>query len=98
MRKLKPALAMYVRAVELDPRANLALMRKATIFLKLGDPLEALKDLEYLKDIAPDDPNVHFMLGKAHKMARNKASALRHYTIALHLDPKAQSWIKEQME
>ncbi|KAF2113944.1 hypothetical protein BDV96DRAFT_547944 [Lophiotrema nucula] len=98
MKKTQPALTAYMHAVTLDPRSNLARFRKAQIHLKLGAPLEALKDLEYLKDAAPDDPNVHFLLGRTYKKLSRKTEAIRHFTIALNLDPKASQYIKEAME
>lgn len=98
MKKTQPALIQYMTAVTLDPRSNLARFRKAEIHLKLGAPGEALKDLLHLKDSAPDDANVHFLLGKCYKRLGQRGSAIRHFTVALNLDPKAQQWIKEAME
>lgn len=48
----------------------------------------ALEELKQLKDLVPDDANVHYMLGKVYKKLHNRADALRHYTIAMNLDPK----------
>lgn len=98
MKKTQPALMQFMTAVTLDPRSNIARFRKAQIHLKLEAPIEALKDLEYLKDSAPDDANVHFLLGRTYKKLRDKGNAIRHFTIALNLDPKAQQYIKEAME
>ncbi|KAF2263263.1 TPR-like protein [Lojkania enalia] len=98
MKKAPAALVQYQTAVNLEPRNNLARFRKAQIHLKLDSPHEALKDLEYLKDVAPDDPNVHFLLGKTYKKIGERQSAIRHFTIALNLDPKASQYIKEAME
>jgi anaphase-promoting complex subunit 3 len=98
MKKTGPALAQYMHAVTLDPRSNHARFRKAQIYLKLNKPGEALKDLEILKDHAPDDANVHFLLGKCYKRIGDKTSAIRHFTVALNLDPKASAHIKEAME
>jgi anaphase-promoting complex subunit 3 len=50
----------------------------------------ALKELKILKDLAPDEANVHFLLGKLHKLLRDKKMAIKHYTIALNLDPKVR--------
>ncbi|KAF2184109.1 TPR-like protein [Zopfia rhizophila CBS 207.26] len=98
MKKTQLALVQYMHAVTLDPRSNLARFRKAQIHLKLGAASEALKDLEYLKDSAPDDANVHFLLGRTYKKLRDRTNAIRHFTIALNLDPKASQYIKEAME
>jgi anaphase-promoting complex subunit 3 len=31
---------------------------------------------------------VHFMLGRVYKIIRDKTNAIRHFTIAMNLDPK----------
>ncbi|ORY18211.1 hypothetical protein BCR34DRAFT_473669 [Clohesyomyces aquaticus] len=98
MKKTQPALHQYITAVALDPRSNLARFRKAQIHLKLGNAQEALIDLKHLKDSAPDDANVHFLLGRTYKKIRERAMAIRHFTIAMNLDPKASQYIKEAME
>ncbi|KAF2791592.1 TPR-like protein [Melanomma pulvis-pyrius CBS 109.77] len=98
MKKTQPALVQYITALNIDPRSTLARFRKAQIHLKLGAPMDALKDLEYLKDAAPDDANIHFLLGRTYKKLRDRTNAIRHFTIALNLDPKAQQYIKEAME
>jgi anaphase-promoting complex subunit 3 len=64
---------------------------KARALMKLRRPKDALTELEALKDIAPDESMVHFMLGRLYKMIGDKTSAIRHLTIALNLDPKV--WI-----
>lgn len=98
MKKTEPALMQYETAVRLDPRSTLARFRKAQIHLKIGSPEEALQELMFLKDAAPDDANVHFLLARAFKKLKNRTDAVRHFTIALNLDPKAQPVIKEAME
>ncbi|KAF2201174.1 TPR-like protein [Delitschia confertaspora ATCC 74209] len=98
MKKTQPALVQYIHAVSLDPRSNLARFRKAQSHLKLHNPTEALKELKILKDLAPDDANVHFLLGRTYKRLRDRTNAIRHFTIALNLDPKASQYIKENME
>ncbi|KAF2646441.1 nuclear protein bima [Massarina eburnea CBS 473.64] len=92
------ALAQYEAAIRLDPRSTLARFRRAQILLKLNYPDDALEDLLYLKDVEPEDANVHFALGRTYKRLRNRKDSLRHFTVALSLDPKAQPLIKEAME
>ncbi len=48
----------------------------------------ALEELMILKDLAPDEANVHFLLGRLYKSLHDKTSAIKHLTIALNLDPK----------
>jgi len=82
----------------LDPKATLSRFKKSVLLLKIGSADEALNQLLVIKDSAPEDPNLHFYLGLTYKRLRLKTDAIRHFTISLNLDPKAQSHIKEAME
>ncbi|EFQ94029.1 hypothetical protein CFE70_002569 [Pyrenophora teres f. teres 0-1] len=98
MKKIEPALMQFENAIRIDPRSIMARFRKSQVLLKLNAPQEALHELLYLKDAAPDDPNIHFLLGRCYKKLRERASAIRHLTIAMNLDPKSHGVIKEVME
>ena len=56
--------------------------------MALHEHQKALVELKVLKDIAPDEANVHFLLGKVYKVLRQKGNAIKHFTMALNLDPK----------
>ncbi|KAA6411467.1 MAG: bimA [Lasallia pustulata] len=94
----KAALLMYTRACELAPRSRHSLFKKAEVLLAAKDFGLALVELTVLNEIAPDEANVQFMLGKAYKGLRRRGEAVRHFTAALNLDPKASHYIKEVME
>ncbi|KAH6643815.1 hypothetical protein C7974DRAFT_7053 [Boeremia exigua] len=98
MKKIDVALTHFNAAVTLDPRSIMARFRRAQTLLKLEHTEESLKDLLCLKDLAPDDPNVHFLLGRCYKKTRDRANAIKHLTIAMNLDPKSHGVIKEVME
>ncbi|KAF2103785.1 TPR-like protein [Rhizodiscina lignyota] len=101
MRKPQAALVQYAHACDLDPKsayARHAREKKARCLMNLRRPKDALAELEVLKDLAPDSANVHFMLGRVYKIVRDKTNAIRHFTIAMNLDPKAAPYVKEQME
>lgn len=87
-KQIGPALQAYTRAAELAPRAAQTRYKKARGLLAVGQVDEAHKELMILKDLAPDEGTVHFLLGTLYKTVNDKASATRHYTIALALDPK----------
>ena len=87
--KRREALVQYSRACELAEKSALCRFKKANVLMGLGEPEKALSELKVLKDIAPDEANVHFLLGKVYKALRQKGSAVRHFTMALNLDPKA---------
>lgn len=84
----KAALLQYGRASALAPRSVLARLRKARSLLKLNELKPAHVELKVLKDVAPDEPNVHYLLGKLYKMMHDKGNAIKHFTTALNLDPK----------
>ncbi|CAA97347.2 anaphase-promoting complex TPR lobe subcomplex subunit Apc3 [Schizosaccharomyces pombe] len=94
----KKALDFYDRACKLDEKSSLARFKKAKVLILLHDHDKALVELEQLKAIAPDEANVHFLLGKIFKQMRKKNLALKHFTIAWNLDGKATHIIKESIE
>ncbi|KAI8938483.1 hypothetical protein NX059_004375 [Plenodomus lindquistii] len=98
LKKTEPALLQFELALKIDPRSIMARFRKAQLLLKLNASDEALHELLYLKDAAPDDANIHFLLGRCYKRIGDRASAIRHLTVAMNLDPKSHAVIKEVME
>lgn len=88
MNNPKAALVQYGRACSLAPHSVLARFRKARVLMKMQDLRSALAELKVLKDMAPDEANVHYLLGKLYKMLHDKAHAIKHFTTALNLDPK----------
>ncbi len=82
------ALAQYSKACTLSPTSALSRFRKARVLVQLQQPKMALVELQILKDVAPDEANVFFLLGKLYKMLRMRADAVRCFTAALNLDPK----------
>ncbi|CAH0043421.1 unnamed protein product [Clonostachys solani] len=96
--QIVPALQAYTKAAELAPRAAQTRFKKARGLLALGHIDAAHKELMILKDLAPDEGTVHFLLGTLYRTVNDKAEATRHFTIALALDPKAGPKIKEAIE
>ena len=64
--------------------------KKARVLMLMGEYGLALNELLILKDMAPDEANVHFHLGKIYKQQKRKAEAIKHFTIAHNLDPKVR--------
>ncbi|KAJ6164103.1 anaphase-promoting complex subunit cdc27 [Penicillium chermesinum] len=94
----RKALVHYDRACSLAPQSILARFRKARVLMKLQENNSALAELKILKDMAPDEANVHYLLGKMYKIMHDKPNAIKHFTTALNLDPKAATFIKDAME
>lgn len=97
-RRPDAALTAFHSAVALDPSSIMARFRRAQTLLKLGDTAASLKDLLLLKDRAPDDANIHFLLGRCYKRIGERANAVRCLTIAMNLDPKSHGVVKEVLE
>ncbi|ETN39330.1 uncharacterized protein HMPREF1541_05553 [Cyphellophora europaea CBS 101466] len=98
LKKPVEALAMYSRACSLSPNSALSRFKKARCLMMLNKPREALSELKILQDVAPDEANVWFLMGRLYKMLRSKGDAVRAFTMALNLDPKAAQYIKDAME
>ncbi|KAK6341180.1 anaphase-promoting complex subunit cdc27 [Orbilia brochopaga] len=94
----KQALVHYSKACDLAPNSALSKFRKARVLIGLGKLHMARDELVSIKDIAPDEANVHFMLARVYKLLHEKQLAIKHFTSALHLDPRASALIKEAME
>ncbi|EXJ93100.1 anaphase-promoting complex subunit 3 [Capronia epimyces CBS 606.96] len=92
------ALQMYTRACTLAPSSALSRFKKARCLMSLGRPREALAELLILRDVVPDEANVWFLMGRLYKTLREKGNAVRAFTMALNLDPKAAQFIKDAME
>ncbi|KAK7425018.1 anaphase-promoting complex subunit cdc27 [Neonectria magnoliae] len=97
-KQIMPALQAYSKAVELAPRAADVRYKKARALLAVGQLEAAQKELIVLRDLAPDEATVHFLLGRLYRRTGEKQLSVRHFTIALALDPKAGQQIKEAIE
>jgi anaphase-promoting complex subunit 3 len=89
--QFEKALVYFSDATEMAPRSALTRFKKARALMHIGDLDAALRELMVLKDLAPDEAMVHFLLGRLYKALRLKEMAVKHFTIALNLDPKVCS-------
>ncbi|ODA82587.1 hypothetical protein RJ55_01094 [Drechmeria coniospora] len=97
-KQMVQALSAYTKAAELAPRAAQTRYKKARALLTVGQIEAARRELMILKDLAPEEATVHFLLGTLYKNTNEKQLSVRHFTIALSLDPKAAPKIKEAIE
>lgn len=98
MDKKDEALKSYITASKLQPLSMLGLFKKANLLYSMHRYEESLVDMEKLKDMAPDEASVHFILGKLYKHFNRKNDAIKQFTIALNLDPKGSHLIREALE
>ena len=76
--RLEDAAGQYVRALELQPDHPVALRRLAEIKMKDGDLQAALKLLRRALEVAPDEYQVHYLLGQAYYRLGDQGAANRH--------------------
>ena len=83
------ALELLDEAVSKDPNNAIAKYERAVVLFSIGHLLEALRELETLKDIAPREPNLFFLLGKTCKRLGRIDQAMAHFCVALDLKPSS---------
>lgn len=83
------ALQLLDEAVDRDPKNAIAKYERAVVLFSIGHLIEALQELESLKDMAPREPNVFFLLGKTCKRLSRVDQAMAHFSIALDLKPSS---------
>lgn len=91
-KQMVQALNAYTRAADLAPRAAQTRYKKARALLTVGQIEAAQQELMILKDLAPEEATVHFLLGTLYKNTNEKQLSVRHFTIALSLDPKVSKF------
>ncbi|KAL7529493.1 hypothetical protein ACHAXR_006563 [Thalassiosira sp. AJA248-18] len=96
--KTMEALDTLAGAFRLDPRNPQAHYQRATIFMTLDRPEDALAELEKVRSAAPKEASVHFNMGKVQKRLGQPAKAMRCFLTALDLDPKDNNLIKAAMD
>jgi anaphase-promoting complex subunit 3 len=60
------------------------------VLMGLKHYADALVELEVLKNLAPEEANVFFLLGKCFKGLGRRADSVRTFTTALNLDAKVR--------
>lgn len=98
LNRLPEAFRTYEMACKAAPTSALARFRKAKVLILMKHYEQSLEELLILQEIAPDEANIHFLLGKLYKHLGNRTKALQHLTWALNLDPKASHMVREAIE
>ncbi|KDE06691.1 hypothetical protein MVLG_03037 [Microbotryum lychnidis-dioicae p1A1 Lamole] len=94
----KDALEIYEKACLLAPESAAVRFKRVRILLHFKRYEEAEADLLTLKNRAPNEFNVHFLLGKLYKVLGRKSEMLKHFGMAQDLEPRTASLIREQVE
>jgi len=99
LQKSQQALDFLRQTVHDYPENKLCIFELASILFASERYEEALEQLERLKEIAPKEPGVYFLLGKVHNKLKNTHLALTNYSWAMDLDPKgSNSQVKDALE
>jgi len=99
LQKSDVALMTLNKALVADPRNPLCKFHRASFYFATDRHVEALKELEELKEIVPKESLVYFLTGKVHKKLGNTHMALMNFSWAMDLDPKgANNQIKEAID
>jgi tetratricopeptide (TPR) repeat protein len=89
--RLQETLTFYARAIALDPENVDARVARVGLRLDLGQELEAMEDLEYLKQKFPREPRAAYLRGLVLDRAGDRAAsqqALRKCTELMASQPK----------
>jgi tetratricopeptide (TPR) repeat protein len=76
------ALAEYFRALEYEPNDAAVSLRIAAIQLARNQPDQALARLDQVLELAADDPDAHFLRGRAHLTLRHFRQAIADFRAA----------------
>jgi tetratricopeptide (TPR) repeat protein len=76
------ALAAYFRALHLDPAQAVVNLRVATLQLARQEPDQALRRLDQVLEMIPDDPEAHHLRGLAHMTLRHYPEAVTDFRFA----------------
>lgn len=86
-RKFDEALEMLQRASVLQSSNPQAQFQRANVLVALRRHRDAIQELEAVRDFAPREASVHYLMGKVCKLLGEKSRAMRFFNTALDLDP-----------
>jgi len=92
------ALEMLEKADSLQPSNPLAKFQKANVHISLNQLHLALAELEKVKEFAPKEASVHFLIGKIWKKLNQPDKAMMGFITALDLDPKDRNLVKAAID
>ncbi|KAI5480971.1 20S cyclosome subunit (BimA/Nuc2/Cdc27) [Pseudohyphozyma bogoriensis] len=94
----KEALEMYERACVLAPESPAVRFKRVRILVALKRYDLAEMDLLALKDRAPNEFNVYFLLGKLYKALGRKPDMLKYFSLAQDIEPRTASLIRDTIQ
>lgn len=88
----------YLEALKIEKDFFMALYGVGKTYMAMGRVPEAIQKLETAEGIAPEEPRVHFELGKAYAMNRQYKKAYESYQEVVKLDPRTDLADKAELE
>jgi tetratricopeptide (TPR) repeat protein len=85
------ALDCLVRAQMLNPTNRSTVVALSSVYLSMGVPQMAAQTLMLTRSAAPDDANIHYLLGEIYRAELEFEKAIGSYRQALKLDPNMHS-------
>jgi len=95
---MEEALERFDRSLALSPQSAMVKFKRVKVLIALKRYENALKDLKDLRDLAPDEANVPFVLAKVCRVMGQRVEATRYFTVARDLDPKLGAIIGHLLE
>ncbi|XP_002968773.2 cell division cycle protein 27 homolog B [Selaginella moellendorffii] len=87
LKRSHEALELLGEAIRADPKNPLPKYQKANVLMSEERYNDALGVLEQLKEVAPRESSVYFLIGKVYKRLGQPESAMYHFCVALDLKP-----------
>ena len=89
LRKTEKAYISLQKAIQLDERNPLAKYEKASVLMSDERYSEALDELEQLREVAPREASVYFLMGRIFKKLEMPNRAMLNFSLALDLKPSS---------
>jgi len=89
LRKMEKAYVSLQKAIQLDERNPLAKYEKASVLMSEERYSEALDELEQLREVAPREASVYFLMGRIFKKLEMPNRAMLNFSTALDLKPSS---------
>jgi anaphase-promoting complex subunit 3 len=89
LRKTEKAYVSLQKAIQLDERNPLAKYEKASVLMSEERYSEALDELEQLREVAPREASVYFLMGRIFKKLEMPNRAMLNFSLALDLKPSS---------
>lgn len=94
----REALECYERACLLAPTSPAVRFKRVRMLMELRQFEAALRDLLLVRDMAPNEFNVHYLLGKLYGAMGDGPKMTKNLTLAQDLEPRAAGRIREIIE